>query len=74
MRVYIVEAHSYDGDYRLAVCTSIDKAKEILKAKAEELIEDGDHSIDWDADGLGFYWYDGLAGFIARYEILEHGN
>lgn len=54
MKVYIVEAHSYDEDHRLAVCVSIDKAKEILKAKAEELIEDCDCNIVWDEDGLGF--------------------
>lgn len=66
MKVYIVEAHSYDGDYRLAVCASIDKAKEILKAKAEELIEDGDCNIDWDMDGLGFD--DGMYDY--RYDIV----
>ena len=73
MKVYIVEAHDYDADHYLAVCASIDKAKDILKAKAEELPEDGDGSIDWDADGLGFYWYDGL-GFLVRckrYHITE---
>lgn len=72
MKAYIVEAHSYDEDHRLAVCASIDKAKEILKAKAEELIEDGDYQIDWDLDGLGFddwmydYRYD-----IVTVEVLE---
>lgn len=65
MKVYIVEAHSYDEDHRLAVCASIDKAKEILKAKADELIEDGDCSIDWDMDGLGFD--DGVDEY--RYDI-----
>lgn len=72
MKVYIVEAYSYDEDHRLAVCASIDKAKEILKAKAEELIEDDDCNIDWDSDGLGFD--DGMYGYryaIVTAEVLE---
>ena len=72
MKVYIVEAHSYDEDHRLAVCASIDKAKEILKDTAEELIADDDRNIDWDADGLGFY--DDMEGYryvIVTAEVIE---
>ena len=66
MKVYIVEAHSYDDYARVAVCASIDKAKEILKAKADELTEDGG-DIDWDLDGLGF----DNRPYGDRYAIIE---
>ena len=70
MKVYIVEAHSYDEEYRLAVCASIDKAKEILKAEAEDLVCGGCSDIDWYESGLGFY--DGTTRYhIAEAEVLQ---
>ena len=54
MKVYIVECYSDEYIAGIKVCSNIELARKILKARADELTEDGG-DIDWDLDGLGFH-------------------
>lgn len=69
MKVYIVEALSHDDYERVAVCASLERAAQVLKAEAEDgaqqLTKYVHDDITWDEDGLGFY-----AG-RTRYQIVE---
>lgn len=65
MKVYIVEAFSYDDYERVAVCASLERAMQVLKAEAKQLTEQGYDYITWDKDRLGF-----LAGRTI-YQIVE---